>query len=300
MLAELALHRISARRPKRGEGFPGAVRRVLDRLGDSPTDAGTAARVLLTAQLRFLHAVDPSWVVEKIVPRLAWSSPEAAPLWRGFFWLGRVDADLLTAIKPMFLDAFRHLGELGAIAANAIRLLTFLSMELPELFTRKELATILRELAPDSLAEVAGALADELGNLGENADAGWKERVGPWFAAHWPSRSDARTPTVAEALAEIPVVTRSQFPQVVEAVLPFLVAIGNPSSLEHRLSESSHPESFPGATLSLLEAVVPAAPPPFTWSQLGGLLDRIEAADSTLAGDLRFRRLRDVAAVATP
>ncbi len=299
-LAELAVHRLSARSPERGQGLSDNLRSILDALGREQSDAGAVARILLATHLRLLRATDAAWFDETLLPRLAWSCPEARLLWQGFFWQPRADADLMAVIKPAFIEAFQHLDELGSTAANACRFLTFGSLGLPGAFTRAEVSSLLKELAPPYLAEVAGALASSLRSLGDDAGVGWHERIGLWFRQNWPGRPQLRTPEVSEALAEVALETGDALVEAVEGIKHFLVPIPRPASLEHWLEKSNQPERAPRAVVELLDAVVPSVPEPPWWWRLGGLLDRIESADRALARDLRFRRLRDVAVRATP
>lgn len=293
--SKFLLNRLAARSPERGQGLPHPLRAAFESLGKDEGDAGSVARVMLTTRLRFLYSVDPTWTSETVISRLSWTCPEASGLWRSFFWQPRADPDLLAVIKPGLIEAFDHLDELSSTATNACRFLTFASLDLPDSFSRTEISSLLKRLTPRYLADVAGALADALRNL-DSAGVGWRERIGPWFWRHWPGRPELRTPVVSEALAEVAVETGDALPMALERIKLYLVPIPKPSSFEHRLEKSSQPERAPEAVLDLLDTVIPSFPEPLSWWRLEGLLDRIESADGSLTGNLRYRRLRDVAA----
>ena len=60
------------------------------------------------------------------------------------------------------------------------------------------------------------------------------------------------------------------------------------------LEESGHLETFPEASLALLDRLAPDEPPQW-WGQLTEMLARIRKADPELGDDPRFRRLDQIA-----
>ena len=68
-LAEAALSRLSKYKPEAGKKLPPQVRPYFDEIADSAH--GHFARVMLAARLHYLHAIDPVWAVDKLVPYMS-------------------------------------------------------------------------------------------------------------------------------------------------------------------------------------------------------------------------------------
>ena len=179
---------------------------------------------------------------------------------------------------------------------NACCFFTLVFLESSVAFMRVEVVSVLRELAPKFLAEVADALAGLLRHLGDEAGAGWNERIGPWFRNHWPHRKEQRTAEVSRALAEVAIEAGEGFGDAVEVLQSHLVAFEESTVAENRLKEVSHVCRFPAATLTLFNAIVPDAPKLWVWSGLDTLLDDVAVAGGNLSDDPRFRCFQNIAA----
>ena len=94
-----------ASEPKQGCGLDGELAPRFTRVADAKGKPGLLARVFLAQHLAYLDWVDPAWAAEKLVPRFAWTDPDAAALWqaRAFDQIG--SASLFNSLKPVFLEA---------------------------------------------------------------------------------------------------------------------------------------------------------------------------------------------------
>jgi hypothetical protein len=95
-----------ASEPKQGCGLDRELAPRFTRVADAKGKPGRLARVFLAQHLAYLDWVDPRWTAEKLLPRFAWSDPDAAALWqaRAFGHIG--SAGLFNSVKPAFLQTF--------------------------------------------------------------------------------------------------------------------------------------------------------------------------------------------------
>ncbi len=68
--------------PTPGCGFGPEFRPRFDRAVDARGKPGLLERVALSQRLPYLDLVDPAWTAEKLVPRFAWTDPDAGSLWQ--------------------------------------------------------------------------------------------------------------------------------------------------------------------------------------------------------------------------
>ena len=60
----------------------------------------------------------------------------------------------------------------------------------------------------------------------------------------------------------------------------------------YSFKEKDHPERYPAASLALIDALISDAGEGWGWPDLRVILNRINAAQPSLAGDPRFLRLQ--------
>jgi hypothetical protein len=92
--------------PKQRSGLNRRLRPRFTRVANAKGKPGLLARVFLAQYLAYLDWVDPGWTAENLLPRFAWTDPDAAILWqaRAFGHIG--SASLFNSLKPAFLQIF--------------------------------------------------------------------------------------------------------------------------------------------------------------------------------------------------
>lgn len=292
-LAESLLHRLWVRELRRGDGIPEEIRSRLTKLAEAVAESAILARVILASELHALQMLDTDWFSRKLLPRMRWGTPTEAPsLWTAYFWHPRLDPSLLAVIKDELLLTMEHLGELGEARENGCRLFAQIVAESPETFSTEQAQGVLRNLAPEDLANVADTLVDLLHGAGEQSGTLWRERFGPWINEHWPKRQNLRHPDVARKLARMAVASGEEFPRALQVVREFLVPLPDPFGLEEEVKESKQIAQFPVDVLELLSLVVPSTiDPTWAWQELRTLVGRIVAVRPELRDDQRFQRL---------
>ena len=105
-LAWILYSSLVASEPKQGSGLDRDLAPRFTRAADAKGKPGLLARILFAQYLAYLDWVDPGWTAEKLLPRFAWTDPDAAALWqaRAFGHIG--SASLFNSLKPAFLQTF--------------------------------------------------------------------------------------------------------------------------------------------------------------------------------------------------
>ena len=184
-LAEAALARLSKHGPGVGDKLPAPVRPYFEAIAVEPN--AHLGRVMLATRLRYLFAVDPEWVVERLIPLFnPAQSREAGDLWYGYGWSRTIGPDLLLALKDSFLAVFREGGINARAEHNLTLLFLVICLEAPNELTDNEVHGVVGAMSEDSLRTVLAGLRDRLkGEAAERAQI-WREKLHPWLEKYWP------------------------------------------------------------------------------------------------------------------
>ena len=209
-LAEAALERLQKYKPEIGKKLPEKVKPYFDAMGDS--DHGHFARVMLAARLHYLHAIDPEWVEEKLVPYMRpRESEEATSLWYAFGWSRTIGPNLLHVLKALFLEALKD-ADLNAQARENLTIIFMtVCLEAPGELEADEVTGVADSMAEDALRTVLAHLRGRL--RGEPAERGqiWRERAGPWLEHYWPRPAGRNTGATSQAMLEMLAETGNAF-----------------------------------------------------------------------------------------
>ena len=303
-IATAFVNALFARRPHVGEGLGVHFRPRGDRLMLPKARSHRFARIVGASRISYLHAIDPDWSVETLIPCFAWSDEEEAiAMWQGYAWQARIDPQLWMAIQPYFLGVFdrQRLERIGSWATNLAQLLMVIGVEFGEgEFKREDVRNALRSMSPNLRADAAAWIAQYVrgdgaedqdldeGQAERGADWRWHERAWPWIRRVWPLEAEVQSADVSRNFALAIISTNQAFSQAIRAALPYSMPSSD-SSLPHALKLSPHPDSDPSATLAFLDAFV-------AWDETmvfeGDLREVIDRVGANLLGvqDARYRR----------
>ena len=107
----------------------------------------------------------------------------------------------MEVIKKSFLDTAIHYKRLGRHGEHYPAWLTFVALDLGDIFKTSQLRIATGALPERGLRRVAEALADALRGAGEQRVEHWKNRTLPYLKKIWPKSIDRRTPAISRALA---------------------------------------------------------------------------------------------------
>jgi hypothetical protein len=215
-------------------------------------------RVVLASNLIALYRVDPEWTKCNLLPFFDWKlySSDARSVWEGFLWSPRLYEPLLEHLKQPILDTAEHYGSLGEHGSQYATFLTFAALESNEIFTKVELAKVMRQLPNDGLKNVAIALVRAMESAGINRSEYWTNRVAPFFESVWPKQLSHTSTPIAENLARLCVAANEQFAQAVEMLTPWLVELPHPELIVHQLRQAGLTKRESSAALIFLDKII--------------------------------------------
>ena len=301
MATEGLLNALNSPKFHLGSGLPELFSGRIERLLAVPGEGSDHAVSILTKQIKWLHAIDPKWVMGRLVPLFALEHPAAEPAWNGFLSSAQLPVqEVWLAIKDIFLGLFPHIygwmwdHELSRTAAQMVALMTVFRSLKKYGLTENEARRCLREMSDNDRNNVIHFL----GGVGKNNEDGWKNLVIPFVSQVWPREQVYRTGASVSAWVSMLAHTGDDFPEVLNAARRFLVPVVQKSHWLYRFArevggENPLTEKHPKEVLEMLDAIVPSgledAP-----HELGQILELIEEVDPELTRDRRFFRLIDL------
>jgi hypothetical protein len=218
------------------------------------------------------------------------SSAEARAAWQGFLWSPRLVRPFLVAVKPALLETAHHYAELGDHASQYAAFLTSAALDPGDTFSVEELRETFRQLPPEALTQAASALVRRMENGGEQHESFWSNRVAPFLKQVWP-KSAYVSPSIADELFELCIVTGPNFSAALSAVRPWLVSVTHPRRLVRLLDQSGLCELFPSDALEWLNLLIDVQPMPP--NELSSCLEAISRSTPALLKDPRYLRLNE-------
>jgi hypothetical protein len=179
---------------------------------------------------------------------------------------------------------------LGQLAGQYANLLTYVALEAPEQFSKRELALSTGQLPPDGLSRCALALVQALDSAGDKRVEYWQNRVRPYFRDIWPKSADAITSSVANSFARLCMRADDAFPDAVAILEPWLLKATGSDVTLHAFRNTNLSKRFPEAALTFLNAVLSERSLVLP-DDLKLCLDEIRGENSILESDPRFERL---------
>jgi hypothetical protein len=292
---------LSALNPEGGSGLPDDYRRRMTLAVTAGSASGQYARVQIMQNLAYVEHVDPTWASENLIPRLAWTSDEAAVLWRANAYDRLGSSRLFNAVKKDLLIA-AALPDLSHLEAETLAGRLFqvaLRHQNGDAADYELEAGEVRRMLVVGSDEVRSTISWQLWRLmGEEApptERGqrWRTSVGPLFRAIWPLDAHLRNERLSENLMRMALDAGDAFTDAVDAIVDLVVPfrlwdVAHSLRLEakHANIDQEHPKPF----LRLLNALVDPAlhPPP---GDLADILERCRQADPTVVQEPSYRRL---------
>jgi hypothetical protein len=290
LLTEALLDRLANAKPRTPTEVSNEGWARLTGIADGITRNHTYARVILAARLAWLYHLDFPWCESHLRKYFDWGqSSEAIAVWHGFLWQASLSPELWRTIKADFMIAFSRKDQLGPFKNQIASLFGFVCVDRPDWLTPEEVQHALRATDVEGRAEIARVLFRRLQGAGDQGEAMWSSRIGPWFDFSWPKDRQFVEPASAFNLAMAATYAGEAFPAAVNTVGPFLTRYQHYSPLIDRLIETDFPERYGESALQLLEVVDTTA----AWvdDAVRTLLNRVGAASPEIRNDRRFGRL---------
>jgi hypothetical protein len=291
-LAEAALRRLWARDPERNSGLTDDEKRFFDAIVDGSAAGQDFGRVVLARVLWNLHAIDRTWVKDRLLPLFQWTSPEAKHLWQAYAWNPRLGPNLLADARPLLLETFKRASELGVKSDEITRAFASLTIHAPDVLTSEEIADVVTGLDEDGLSTILRTFTELCAGPNDERAKVWDHNIQPWIAAYWPTGVEQNTAKTAAALADLVIETGAAFPRALKTIRPHLKPIMEAWQIVHKLNNDRKAvyQDYPLETLELLDAIIESTSP---WlnGELTTLLNNIAAISSDYRSDNRWQKL---------
>ena len=303
LATQLLFDILKSQSPEKGAGIPSEIKTRVELLVEAPGEGADHAICLVAHQVEWLHYLDPDWTSRTIVP---WFDPEhhcSEPAWNGFLHKNKLpQPKMFSLIRAYFLQVFRYArnwkwNDQGYRVLHEFLVCGGFWRRHDEAYlTYTEVHRALQQTDDSGRAQSIEYLTD----LIERNHASWDQFGKPFLDEAWPKENRLQTEDTSLNLARLAGVTGNNFPEAVQAILPWLVPIYGDSWFLYRVVSRGGEEEFelamrfPEETLMLMHKLVPDNPPerPF---DLDNLLERLAEAKPTLRQDRRWRRLKKIA-----
>jgi hypothetical protein len=281
-----------------GAGYPAHWTARIDQLLALPGDLRRQALVMISFQLAWLFAIDPTWTELQILLCADDRGDDGDAFWEGVFWSARTPSrELFLRLKSgLTVRATQPHLRSGHHSNNVIA--GFLlagwggaaDADPPDrLITDVEF----REILIHTDDELRGQVIWNLERWSTAGNGLWRERVLPFLKEVWPKQRALRTPRVSTRLANFALASGDLMPAIVEAILARLVPVRGDSlhALTLKTDAEGNPaRMYPKATLDLLWAVL--AEDPRQWPyKIEDIIEILAEAPET-AADARLSELR--------
>ena len=298
------LNLLSAGKPKAASRIPTDLKSRLERLIVAPGEGSDHAICTIARRLRWLDYVDPDWTRSTILPWFDPENPAAEPAWNGFLCDNRLpEPALFSLLKPHFLNVFAHASKWNGGDPTFRRLHEFLVNgcfrhgEIPAYISYDEVRRALQQTDDKGRAHSINCIIRARFH-GDRTK--WRRFGKPFLRRAWPTETRCQTHLTSWQLVALAQKAGDSFPEVVEAILPFLVPFSRSNLFVHGVTRQSDEGDealatrFPDAALALIDKLVPDGPDQLPYN-LGSTVEMIGEKKPSLRKDRRWRRLNEIA-----
>jgi hypothetical protein len=298
-LAWIIYSSLVANEPKQGCGLDRDLSPRFTRVADASGKPGLLARVFLAQHLAYLDSVDPGWTAEKLVPRFAWTDPDAAALWQARAFGGIGSASLFNSLKPAFLQTFAKqdlpIKESEGLVGHLLQAALWHRQDeggynLKSAEAKKALAVARPEVRYHAASHLWHWAAK--GPPAERAEH-WLTLFGPLFREIWPLDAALRDEGSSRNLVMMALQADTAFPDAVDAIVDLIVPyeldlLAHSLLLQHEHAALvvRYPRAFLRLTSALIDPALHSIP-----RDLGQLLQQCADADPGCRSEPTYVRL---------
>jgi len=236
---QLLLMILSDMKLDKGAGIPDSIRMRLDGLTKSLGEGRDHAVCVITRKIRCLDHVDPKWVEAVVVLWFNLDHELAEPAWNGFLHTTNLPRPgLFAKMKPDFLNVAIHASR-WVWQDSPIRRLEellvqgcFWHQNEPAYITFDEARAAMQ--ATDNAGRVHCLWF--LTRIVKEAQA-WRKFGKPFLEKAWPRELQYQTEETSNQFATLAEKAGDLFPEVVDAVLPYLSPVSQSNLIIHRLKK---------------------------------------------------------------
>ena len=263
-----------------------------------PAEYGVVAQASLLQRLPYLETIFPTWVHQQLAPCLNTRDKFWLERWNfRFYHQHHGSKGLFALTKESFLDTFKFASEIENHESQTLILLNAsLTATADETWplSPAEAKLALLNGGERSLSDVCRILRHR--ETPKDAAAHWRKIVWPILKFTWPLDVGARGKLATDGLLHLIFKSESEFAEASTSLRDFLTPDWDAQSwsIDHLFEGETlaNALNFPAALLEILVTIVDREKPS---PRLNLVLDQIAAAESQLANELSFKRLKGFA-----
>lgn len=260
------------------------------------SQSGIMGQAVLIHEFAFMINADKMLVEKHLVPRLTASTVEAPKLREILVSRGNITPEVTTMAPQALLlgvaEASADTRFAIQIASSILRpALALVRGDSPERWglSETEISRVLR-IAPLKIrVGVLGVLARWIRNDASGAEDAWKQMVEPFFERIWPKERCFVDDALNRDFTSLVIGAGKSFPAALIKLRPYFSLGAHRGANLHSIKNSSTPEKFPFQVLELLWLI--CGNTGSNSYDMGGILDRLVAADPNIEIDRRFQSL---------
>jgi hypothetical protein len=302
VLAWALLDTLGALKPLPGSGLSSKLKPRFNVIATAVGHPGLLGRVYLGRFLAYLEASDPTWVVEKLLPRFSWDDPEAPAMWGAYSQGSLGSARLFNTLKLPMLEAFNRRDfsdhEFEGLFSKLLSVALWhqRGQAIEYILATSEIKRVLL-VGPPVVRRNASSnfwrmMGEEQGDPADRAIR-WRQIVGPLFRDIWPLDAGLRNEHTARNFVLMSLECEGAFPEAVDAIIDFVVPyqlylLSHSLRLEskHDRLVSEHPVAFLRLANALIDPTVYPVP-----SDLAVLLQECVNANPSVRNEPAYVRL---------
>ncbi|MDQ2777319.1 MAG: hypothetical protein M3Y57_20735 [Acidobacteriota bacterium] len=290
-LTDALLVALSGLSPTVYEDLPSDSRARLERLLNGTRPAHRYARALLAGATAWLYRLKPG-LGTSLLERFDWEeSTEARELWLGYLLSPGLGPELWLALRPLFLGVISHSAELGDAERQFYGLFAFvlLAADIPiDPVAARGALQRATSAGRSYVVEYWWQHAESATDYGATL---YRERLEYLLTRIWPLEKELRQSGASIGLARLAMACGTAFPDAVKTIAPLLTKADELNDVLWTLKDKDHPERFPDATLTLLDAIMGDQIERWCWPDLRAILTRLTTVQPSLSADPRLARL---------
>lgn len=228
-------------------GLPENCVSLLSMVCDMPTMR--AGWFWLAVHLVFFAQRDFSWTSLHLLPKFTWKADdvkhETLGMWQGFFSSPRNVPELMSALKPAFMQTAWHYDEFQQEKNSYVFFLTYLAEMGAEGYESQDFYQLFHQLPKEALPTAIEALTQGISSDPEKAQQFWENRIKVFWHDVFPKDEECISEELTEALALLAIASKKKFPDACLLFEGWFHPLGDTGNVETQLNKTTLEQDYP-------------------------------------------------------
>lgn len=228
-------------------GLPENCVSLLSTVCDMPTMR--AGWFWLAVHLVFFAQRDFSWASQHLLPKFTWKADdvkhETLGMWQGFFSSPRNVPELMSALKPAFMQTAWHYDEFQQEKNSYVFFLTYLAVMGAEGYESQDFYQLFHQLPKEALPTAIEALTQGISSDPEKAQQFWENRIRVFWHDVFPKDEECFSEELTEALTLLAIASKKKFPDACRFFEGWFRPLGDTGNVERQLNKTTLEQDYP-------------------------------------------------------